>query len=124
MYTHATESAFVALGIPSNESLPGGVHSPAWNGRMLELDYTPTLQFVAILRYEDIRNTAQTFTASARNYGDLDTETVGGRFYPFTSSRDGLALCAEYSKAHSIGVSSIQGNQTTRSVLMGVDFAF
>jgi hypothetical protein len=67
MFTHATESAFVALGIPSNDALPSGVHSPAWNGRMLEVQCVPTLQFVTTLRYEDIRNSRQTFTRSSSN---------------------------------------------------------
>jgi hypothetical protein len=124
MFTHATESAFVALGVPSSDILPTGVQSPAWNGRMLELNYVPTLKFAFIGRYEDIRNTRQTFVSSRSNYGDLDTETVAFRYYPFTTSRDGFALHFEYSKVHSIDISAIGGNQTLRSGFIGWDFAF
>lgn len=124
LFTHATESAYVALGIPSSDALAPNVHSPQWNGRMLEVNYTPTLQFIATARYEDIRNTRQTFAQSAGNYGDLDAETVSFRWYPFMTSRDGLALHTEYSKVHSMGISAIGGNQTNRSGFIGVDFAY
>ena len=124
MFTHATESAYVALGIPAVDMIPVGIHNPAWNGRMLELNYTPTLQFVVTTRYEDIRNTKQIFQASTAHYGDLDAETISFRYYPFMTSRDGLAIHTEYSKVHSIGVSAVSGNQTTRSGLIGLDFAF
>lgn len=124
MFTHATESAFVALGIPSNDASPTGVQSPTWNGRMLELNYVPTLKYAFTARYEDIRNTRQTFASSPHSRGDLDAETVSFRYYPFTTSRDGLALHLEYSKIHSIGISAIGGNQTLRSTFIGWDFAF
>jgi hypothetical protein len=124
MFTHATESADIALGIPSNVGLATGVRDPAWNGRMLELNYTPTLQFVVTGRYEDIRNTGQLFSASRSNFGDLDAETIAARWYPFMTSRDGLAIHAEYSKVHQIGTSAIGSNQTNRSGYLGLDFAF
>ena len=124
MYTHATESPFIALGIPSNDALPTGVQSPTWNGRMLEVDYFLGLQFVAVARYEDIRNSKQLFAGSKSSFGDLDAETVALRWYPFMTSRDGLAIHFEYSKVHSIGISPIGGNQTTRSGFVGLDFAF
>lgn len=124
MFTHATESAHIALGIPSNMALPSGVQSPTWNGRMLEINYNPTLQIIATIRYEDIRNSRQIFVGSRSSFGDLDTETVSLRWNPFMTSRDGLALHLEYSKVHSIAVSSIGGNQTTTSGLIGLDFAF
>jgi len=124
MYTHATESAFVAVGIPSDDALPAGVRSPTWNGRMLELNYVPTLQYVVTARYEDIRNSRQIFAASKSNFGDLDAETIAFRWYPFMTSRDGLAIHLEYSKVHSIGLGALETNQTLRSGFIGMDFAF
>ena len=124
MYTHATESAYVALGIPSNEVLPVGVSSPTWNGRMVELFYTQNLHLTVIARYEDIRNSTQIFQKSVSNFGDQDTETIAFRWYPFTHSRAGLAIEPEYSKSHQTAVSAIGTNQTLRSAFIGLDFAF
>ena len=102
MFTHATESANIALGIPSSDALPAGVQNPAWNGRMVEMFYTVNLQFVVIARYEDIRNTRQTFSSSVSNFGDEDVETIAFRWYPFMRSRTGMAIEPEYSKIHQI----------------------
>ena len=124
VYTHASESAFVALGIPSNEALPAGVNSPVWNGRMVEFFYTQNLQFIVIARYEDIRNAQQIFSKSASDFGDLDAETIAFRWYPFTHSRAGLAIEPEYAKVHQMGVSAAGTNQTLRSAFIGLDFAF
>ena len=124
MYTHATESADIALGIPSNEAAPNGVQNPTWNGRMLEAYYTQNLQFIVIGRYEDIRNSRQVFASSASNFGDMDVETIAFRWMPFMHSRAGLAICPEYSKLHQIGASAIQSNQTLSSAFIGLDFAF
>jgi len=124
MFTHATENADIALGIPSNQSLPSGVRSPSWNGRMLELFYTQNLQFIVIARYEDIRNSQQLFASSAKNFGDEDAETIAFRWMPFMHSRAGLAICPEFSKVHQIGASATQTNQTLRSAFVGLDFAF
>jgi hypothetical protein len=114
----------VALGIPSNDALPAGVQSPAWNGRMLELYYTQNLQFIVIARYEDIRNSRQIFASSAGNFGDMDVETIAFRWMPFMHSRAGLAICPEYSKQHQTGASAIESNQTLSSAFVGLDFAF
>jgi hypothetical protein len=124
MFTHATESADIALGIPSNQALPAGVENPAWNGRMLELFYTQNLQFIVIARYEDIRNSRQTFATSASNFGNLDAETIAFRWMPFMHSRAGLAICPEYAKRHQTGASAIGTNQTLTSAFIGLDFAF
>jgi hypothetical protein len=124
MFMHGTESGYIALGIPSSDALPAGVQNPAWNGRMVELFYTQNLQFVVIARYEDIRNTRQTFSSSVSNFGDEDAETIAFRWYVFMRSRTGLAVEPEYSKIHQIGASAIGSNQTFRSAFVGLDFAF
>lgn len=124
MFTHATENADIALGIPSNNALPAGVQNPAWNGRMLELSYTQNLQFIVTARYEDIRNSRQIFASSASNFGDMDAETIAFRWMPFMHSRAGLAICPEYAKTHQIGASAMETNQTLTSAFIGMDFAF
>jgi|HubBroStandDraft_1064217.scaffolds.fasta_scaffold60985_2 hypothetical protein len=124
MFTHASENADIALGIPANDALPAGVENPSWNGRMLELYYTQNLKFIVIARYEDIRNSRQTFAASASNFGDMDAETIAFRWMPFMHSRAGLAICPEYAKTHQIGASPIGSNQTLTSAFIGLDFAF
>jgi hypothetical protein len=124
MFIHGTESADIALGIPSNQTTPQGVQNPAWNGRMLEAFYTQNLQFIVIARYEDIRNSQQLFKSSISNFGDMDVETIAFRWMPFMHSRAGFAICPEYSKLHQIGASPIQTNQTQSSAFIGLDFAF
>lgn len=124
MYTHGTESADIALGIPSNQPTPAGVQNPSWNGRMLELYYTQNLQFIVIARYEDIRNSRQLFASSPSNFGDMDVETIAFRWMPFMHSRAGFAICPEYSKLHQTGASAIESNQTLSSEFVGLDFAF
>lgn len=124
MYTHGTESADIALGIPSNEAAPKGVQNPTWNGRMLEAYYTQNLQFIVIARYEDIRNSRQVFASSPNNFGDMDVETIAFRWMPFMHSRAGLAICPEYSKMHQTGASAIESNQTLSSAFIGLDFSF
>jgi hypothetical protein len=123
-FMYATESADIALDIPSNQPTPSGLQNPAWNGRMVELYFTQNLQFIVIARYEEIRNSRQLFTSSASNFGDLDAETISFRWMPFMHSRAGLAICPEYSKLHQIGASAIQSNQTLSSAFIGLDFAF
>ena len=124
MFTHGTENADIALGIPSSDALPAGVQNPSWNGRMVEVFYTQNLQFIVIARYEDIRNSKQMFTASLSNFGDMDVETIAFRWMPFMHSRAGLAIEPEYSKMHQIGASAIGANQTLSSAFIGLDFAF
>ena len=124
MFTHATENADLALGIPSNDATPAGIQNPSWNGRVLELYYTQNLRLIAIARYEDIRNTTQVFKSSAGNFGDLDAETIAVRWMPFMHSRAGLAICPEYSKVHQVGASATETNQTLTSAFVGLDLAF
>jgi hypothetical protein len=124
MFTHSGEDAHLTLGFPSDATLPAGIHDPTWNGRMLEAHYTWNPQFILLGRYDDIRISRQLFTASPTDFGNLTSFTVGYRWYPFMTSRDGFAIHNEYSRVRSVGTSSINGNETTSSIFIGFDFIF
>jgi len=57
--------------------------------------------------------------------GNLDTWTVGYRWYPIMSPRAGLAWLQEYSRISNIGAAPLSGKDDMRdSLLMGFDFDF
>jgi len=62
---------------------------------------------------------------SPGNTGNLDTWTVGYRWYPIMSTRAGLAWTQEYSRINSAGSAPVSGLDDIRnSYLMGFDFDF
>jgi len=124
MFTHAGEDARLTLGFPSDGILPTGIHNPTWNGTMVEAHYTATPQFIVVGRYENIRVSQQLFTASPTDLGNLNSYTIGYRYYPFMTSRAGFAIHNEYSRVRSVRTSSLATNETTDSVFIGMDFIF
>jgi hypothetical protein len=57
--------------------------------------------------------------------GNLDTWTIGYRWYPFMSTRAGLAWFQEYSQLLNAGAAPLSGkDSTSSSLLMGFDFDF
>ena len=57
--------------------------------------------------------------------GNVDSFTVGYRWYPIMFSRAGLAFHNEYSQARTGNTSLLtQSNQTSRSVMVGFDFDY
>ena len=61
----------------------------------------------------------------AKELGNLDAWTVGYRWYPFMSSRAGLAWVQEYSHLLTQEAAPVFGtNEHKSSYLMGFDFDF
>ena len=137
MYFHGSDSAYLGTGTAANQALPTGAQNPAWNGALIETHYTYNPQFIIINRYEAIRMSQQALpivagggfvpgvSVPSSNFGDIDSFTIGSRYYPFISSRAGFAFHDEYSWVRQRGTSPVNGLDLTSSSLMfGFDFAF
>jgi len=59
------------------------------------------------------------------NAGNLDSWTIGYRWYPFMSSRAGFAWVQEYSRTANAAAAPLSGKDDAHdSLLMGFDFDF
>lgn len=131
IYFRGHDSAFLgtntASGGPTNPTgtLPMDGHAPSWNGALFESHYMFNPQIILINRYELVRMSQQAFATNPGNLGNADVLTFGARYYPFISSRAGFAYHGEYAIIWQKGVSPVTfTNQTTSSLLFGLDFAF
>jgi hypothetical protein len=130
IYFHGSDSAFLATNTPANQPLQLGAQAATWNGGLFETHYNFNPQFILIHRYELIRMSQQGFgpnsaTPSPSNLGNIDVVTFGYRYYPFISSRAGLAFHNEYSFLRQRGVSPVNALDVSgNSLLVGFDFAF
>ncbi len=128
MFTHSSESAYLATGTKSTDSL-GGARDPSWNGALIETHFTVNPRFILVNRYETIRMSKQILTTDPSNLGNIDAVTFGARYYPFMHSRDGFAIHPEYSILRTRGNfadpnDSLPKDSTTSSLLLGFDFIF
>jgi len=133
--------------------LPAGAQAPSWNGVLFEPHYVYSPQLIFIGRFETIRMsqqsnggactiatptpTGQCFNsatgqfnglASASNFGNITTYTIGYRYNPFMTSRAGFAWHNEYNWLHQDGTGPTLGlgsaNVNTSELLIGFDFDF
>lgn len=126
-YLHGQDNAFLGNAVPANQplNLPAASAGPSWNGGFVEAHYTHNRQFVLVGRYELVRMSRQANPSIRSDFGDLDVWTAGYRWYPFMSSRAGLAWVQEYSRQRSRGTAPLTGRDvTSSSFLMGFDFDF
>lgn len=126
-YLHGQDNVFLGNGVPANQplNLPIGAAGPVWNGGFAETHYTYNPKLVLVGRYELVRMSRQANPSIRSDLGNLDVWTVGYRWYPFMSTRAGLAWIQEYSHTHSVGTAPLSGrSDNTSSYLMGFDFAF
>ncbi|HWX92757.1 MAG TPA: hypothetical protein VNY29_09005, partial [Terriglobales bacterium] len=106
-------------------SLPAGAAGPSWNGGFVEAHYTYNPQLIFTGRYELVHMSRQANAGLMPNLGNVDSWTVGYRWYPFMSSRAGLAFHNEYAQAKMGNTSLItNSDQTNRSVMVGFDFDY
>ena len=114
-------------------TLPVGSQAPTWNGVLFEPHYVYSPQLIFIGRYETIRMSRQangptSAAASASNFGNISTYTIGMRYNPFMTSRAGFAWHNEYNWLHQDGTGPLVGlsssNVNTSEVLTGFDFDF
>jgi len=138
-YMRGDDNAYLAMGLPSNVTLPSGTRDATWNAGMLEAKYIENPQLAFIGRYEVVRMAQQADPATPSTYGNIDALVLGVRAYPFMFSRDGLAIHFEYAMSKTIGGVPLSGDgvgapplpaqpNTTSvmssSVMLGLDFAF
>jgi hypothetical protein len=140
MYFHSSDDKYLATGTPSLAAfgtLPTGAQNAIWNGALFESHYMYNPQFIFIQRVELVRMSQQALpivagtpytpgvSVPSKSFGNEDVYTVGGRYYPFISSRAGFAFHGEYAFSHQIGTSPVTGsNLDFSSLLFGFDFAF
>jgi hypothetical protein len=126
-YLHGYDHVFLGNGVPANQAatlFPGAV-APVWNGGFVEGHYNPTPRWVFISKYELTRMSRQANPVIPPKLGNLDTWTVGYRWYPIMSTRAGLAWTQEYSHITNVGAAPVSNlDEIRNSYLMGFDFDF
>lgn len=126
-YLHGYDNVFLGNAVPANQpsKLPSGAAGPVWNGGFIEGHYNPTPRWILIGRYEIDRMAREANQSIKSTAGNLDTWTVGYRWYPIMSPRAGLAWVQEYSRINNEGAAPLSGLDDVRSsYLMGLDFDF
>jgi len=126
-YMHGQDNVFLGNGVAANDpgSLPAGAVGPSWNGGFVEAHYTYSPQLIFTGRYELVHMSRQANPAISDTLGNVDSFTIGYRWYPIMFSRAGLAFHNEYSQARTGNTSLLtQSNQTSRSVMVGFDFDY
>lgn len=126
-YMHGSDNVFLGNGVPSTQPglLPPGAAGPAWNGGFIEAHYNPNPRLIFLSRYELIRMAQQANPGIPSNLGNLDTWTVGYRWYPIMSPRAGIAWVQEYSLVSNANAAPLSGKDDVgNSFLMGFDFDF
>lgn len=126
-YMHGQDNVFLGNSVPANQPglLPLGATGPSWNGGFVEGHYTYNPRFIFIGKYELIRMAQQANPSIRGTFGNLDSWTVGYRWYPIMNPRAGLAWVQEYSRILRPNSSPVSGTtDSSNSFLMGFDFDF
>jgi len=126
-YMHGQDNVFLGNNVRADRpfNLPAGAAGPSWNGGFVEAHYNYNPRLILISKYELIRMSRQANPSRADDFGNLDSWTIGYRWYPIMSSRAGLAWLQEYSRTQTVGTAPLSGlNGTSSSYLMGFDFDF
>jgi hypothetical protein len=109
-------------------ALPAGAVGPSWNGGFVEAHYAYSPQLVFTGRYELVHMSRQANAATQAatpSLGNVDSWTIGYRWYPIMFSRAGLAFHNEYAQAKTGNTSILtSSDQTNRSVMVGFDFDY
>jgi len=128
-YMHGQDNVFLGNNVAANDpgALPPGAVGPTWNGGFVEAHYTVNPQFILTGRYELVHMSRQANSnlAGTPNLGNVDSFTIGYRWYPIMLSRAGLAIHNEYSQSKMGNLAPLSGtDQTQRSLMIGFDFDY
>jgi len=126
-FMHGYDNVFLGNSVPGNQPslLPAGAVAPTFNGGFVEAHYNPNTRLIFLARYELDRVSRQANPGLAKNAGNLDTWSLGYRWYPMMSPRAGLAWLQEYSRIRNVGDAPLSGKDDFHnSYLMGLDFDF
>ena len=126
LYMHGQDNVFLGNGLPANDpgGLPAGAAGPTWNGGFIEAHYAYNPQLIFTGRYELVHMSRQANPAFQSTLGNVDSWTIGYRWYPIMFSRAGLAFHNEYSRATMGNLGFNAKDQTGQSVLIGFDFDY
>lgn len=126
-FLHGYDNVFLGNAVAANQPalLPAGAAGPTWNGGFVEAHYNPSPRWIFLSRYELERMSRQANANIPGKLGNLDTWTVGYRWYPIMSPRAGLAWLQEYSRITNAGAAPLSSKDDVHnSYLMGFDFDF
>lgn len=128
-YLHGQDNVYLGNGVAVNDpnGLPPGAVGPTWNGGFLEAHYTVNPQFILTGRYELVHMSRQANPdlAATPNLGNVDSFTIGYRWYPIMLSRAGLAIHNEYSQSKMGNLAPLSGTDViNRSLMLGFDFDY
>jgi len=126
-YIHGYDNVFLGNSVAANQpsKLPVGAVGPSWNGGFVEAHYDYNPRLILIGKYELTRMSRQANPSIRANAGNLDTWTVGYRWYPIMNPRAGLAWVQEYSRIVNAGTAPLsRKDDISNSYLMGFDFDF
>lgn len=126
-YMHGQDNVFLGNSVAANQPqfLPPGARGPTWNGGFVEGHYNPNPRLILIGRYELTRMSKEANPGIPHFLSNLDSWTVGYRWYPIMSPRAGFAWTQEYSRITNTGTAPLSGKDSVgNSLLMGFDFDF
>jgi hypothetical protein len=126
-FIHGQDNVFIGNSVSADDpsKLPAGAAGPSWNGGFVEAHYNYNPRFILTGRYELIRMSRQANPGLRGNSGNLDTWSIGYRWYPIMSPRAGLAWVQEYSRVLNAGTAPLSHKDDMGdSYLMGFDFDF
>lgn len=126
-YMHGQDNVFLGNGVASNrpDLLPAGAAGPSWNGGFVEAHYTVNPQLIFTGRYELVHMSRQANPTNLPNLGNVDSFTIGYRWYPIMLSRAGLAFHNEYAQARMGNLAPLtQTDVVNRSLMIGFDFDY
>lgn len=127
-YMHGQDNVYLGNGIAVNDpnGLPPGAVGPTWNGGFVEAHYTVNPQFILTGRYETVRMSRQANPdlAATPSLGNVDSFTIGYRWYPIMLSRAGLAMHNEYSQSKMGNLAPSGTDLINRSLMLGFDFDY
>jgi hypothetical protein len=127
-YMHGQDNVYLGNSIAVNDpnGLPQGAVGPTWNGGFIEAHYTVNPQLIFTGRYELVHMSRQANPdlAATPNLGNVDSWTIGYRWYPIMLSRAGLAFHNEYSQAKMGNLAPSGTDLINRSLMIGFDFDY
>jgi hypothetical protein len=125
-YMHGQDSVYLGNGVPSNDpaALPPGAVGPTWNGGFVEAHYAYSPQLIFTGRYELVHMSRQANPTLQNTLGNVDSWTIGYRWYPIMFSRAGLAFHNEFSRATMGNLGYLGKDQSSSSIMIGFDFDY
>lgn len=95
-----------------------------WNGGFVEADYHVLPPVVVYYRYDWIRNIQQGDPALPKDFNNVSSHTLTGRYWFHVSNRTDAAVHVEVNNTRTVKTGVDKGDQYSDAVLIGLDFAF